>query len=101
MNRWLAVARDPYRGSVLVLGVLVVAGVGAAVLAGIRAADTDDVASQLPYAVSGGFGGLGLAGFALGLLAVQRRRWAAAVERDALDRMITSAAALLDDGEAR
>ena len=72
---------DPWRRSIVLAGGLVVAGSIAIAIAWAGASRTLSIPSQVAYAVSGGMGGLALAGAGLALLQVQRRRYAAAEER--------------------
>ena len=87
--------RDPFSVSVAVLTALVVAGFAAVAGAWSGVAARLVVALQSPYAVSGGVGGVALAGFALGLLAVQAARRDRARERAELDHVVVAAAGVL------
>jgi hypothetical protein len=69
---------DPYRRSIALAVVLVVAGFGVIAVAWVGVADTVIIPTQVAYALSGGFGGFALLGTGLALLEVQRRRHAAA-----------------------
>ncbi len=90
---WL---RDPFIAAVVLLSVLVAGGVLMLALAWKGSAALVRVSDQLPYIVSGGFGGLALAAFALGLLAIQKRRWAEARRRTRFERVVQMAADVLD-----
>lgn len=87
--------RDPFTGSVSMLGALAIAGFAAVALAARGVAATDDVATQLAYVASGALGGLGLVGFAVGLLLVQVHRREDARRRADLERVVLAAADLL------
>lgn len=73
--------RDPYRRSLLVAGCAAVGGVVAFVVAYLGVSRTVDLADQVSFVVSGGFGGITVLGVGLALLLVQSSRHAAAVER--------------------
>ena len=94
-------ARDPFVVSVVVLGVLVVAGLVGVAAAWKGAAASLVVAFQLPYIVSGAMGGLALVGFAGGLLMVQLRRREEAERRAELDRVVRAAADVLAAARSR
>lgn len=87
---------DPYRRSVALALVLVVAGFIAIAVAWVGVADTVIIPTQVAYAVSGGFGGFALLGTGIALFEVQRRRHDAA--RDNRD-LATFAAELGDLAE--
>jgi hypothetical protein len=87
--------RDPFVVVSAVIAALVVAGLVGVAIAWRGLAAEVSVALQLPYAVSGAFGGLALIGFALGIGSIQAARRAAARERAEFDRVVTSAADLL------
>jgi hypothetical protein len=77
--------RDP------VVVVLLALAVAAVVMVGLGAAgvaSTSDVTIQIPYAVSGGVGGLGLLVASLGLLTVHLSRKDAARRRNEIDELI-------------
>jgi len=80
--------RDPFAGSVFVLALMAVAGIVAIALGYRGIAATDDISIQIPFAVSGGLGGLGLLAFSGGLIGVQMRRKHAARERAEVERLI-------------
>ncbi len=86
-----------YRRSILVLAAIALAGLVSVAVAWESLADSLLVSVQLPYAVSGALGGLALLGFALGLIAIQAARRAAANEREQFRRLATAAADLLAD----
>ncbi len=86
---------DAFALSVAVLAALAAVGLLSVALAWRGLADSVVAAVQLPYAVSGAVGGVGLLGFALGLLAVQAGRRQRARERDDLDRLAAAASSLL------
>ena len=73
--------RDPWRRSIVLAAVLVVAGFVAIVIAWVGVAATRVVPTQVAFAVSGGMGGFALVGTGIALLEVQRRRHAMAVAR--------------------
>lgn len=81
--------------SVLVLGVLGAAGLVGMIVAAVAMNRYDGVADQLPYAVSGAMGGLGVLGFSLGIIAIQLSRRAAAAERRVIDALLRESAAWL------
>jgi hypothetical protein len=58
---------------------------------------------QLPFIVSGGFGGIALIGLGLAVLAIQTNRFDRARDRDDIDELIEAAARLLpaDDSKRR
>jgi hypothetical protein len=86
---------DPFSVSVLVLGVLALAGLLGIAVGWKGAAASLVVSVQLPYLVSGAIGGLALLGFALGLLLIQARRRREARRRAEMDRVVRAAAAVL------
>ena len=92
MNQFL---RDEFYVSTAVLGALVVAGFVAIAIGWRGVAGSLIVAVQLPYAVSGLFGGIALIGFAAGLLSVQLARRREAQERAEFGRLVSAAADLL------
>jgi F420-0:gamma-glutamyl ligase-like protein len=81
--------------SVLVLSALGVAGLVGMMVAAIAMDRYEGVAEQLPYAVSGVMGGLGVLGFSLGIVAIQLSRRAAAAERRVVDALLHESAAWL------
>ena len=83
MNGW----RDPFKGSLAVLAGTVIAGFVLVAVASRSVAATANVATQVAYVVSGGFGGLALIGFGLGLGLVQVRRRDAARQMAAIRRL--------------
>jgi hypothetical protein len=88
--------RPPLLSDRGVQAALIICAVAAAGFAGLGmawhgASATLDVYTQMPFIVSGGFGGVALAGTFLGLLAVHTERRAAAVERLWLEDAIASA----------
>jgi hypothetical protein len=91
----IARLRDPFVASMAVLGAVGVAGLVAVAVAWEAIADSPVVATQLPYAVSGGLGGLALLGFALALMTIQSSRRSEAKERSELERLAAASAALL------
>ena len=92
MKRFL---RDEFRVSIAILGALVVAGFVTIAVGWRGVAASAVVAVQLPYAISGLFGGIAVIGFAAGLLSVQIGRRREAEERAEFGRLVTSAADLL------
>jgi hypothetical protein len=70
-----------------VLAGLVMVGLGMIAFGAIGVSSSNDPTIQLPYAVSGGLGGLALIGLSLGLLLVHDGRRDAAVERAELERL--------------
>jgi hypothetical protein len=88
-------AADEFRVSMVVLAALVVAGFVAIGIGWRGVADSLIVAVQLPYAISGVFGGIAVIGFAAGLISVQLGRRRAAEERAEFGRVVSSAADLL------
>ena len=87
--------RDEFRGSVAVLIALLVIGFVAIAIGWRGVAASAIVSVQLPYAISGLFGGIAVVGFAGGLLSVQLARRREAEERAELARVVTAAADLL------
>lgn len=87
--------RDPFVASMAVLGAVAIAGLVGVAVAWEAVADSAVVATQLPYAVSGGLGGLCLLGFAMALMTIQSTRRAEARERSELDRLAAASADLL------
>lgn len=96
---------DPVLRSVAVLGALALAGVVAVVIAAIGIGRYDGVAAQLPFLASGVMGGLGMLGFALGIISVQLSRREAAADRRNLDALLRASAdwlaAVRSDGASR
>ena len=89
--------RSPFNRSIVVLVLVAVAGV-VAIWFGYRGlAATDDISIEVPFLVSGAFGGIGLVGFASGVVLVQFRRLSQARERAEIDRLIGAAEALLEE----
>jgi hypothetical protein len=86
---------DPYAVAIGVVVALAVAGLIGVAVAWRGLAASAVVALQLPYAVSGGVGGLALVGFALGIASIQASRRAAAVERAEFGRVVDAAAEVL------
>lgn len=82
--------------------VMVLVAVAAAGLAGLGIA-WDGVAAtlfpqlQMPFIVSGGFGGIAIVGAALALLAVHLERRSAAGDRAQLETIISSAAVVAEE----
>lgn len=101
MNGVRGAVRDPFVVSVALLVAIVACGFAALALAWRGATGTSVAGEQVPFAVSGGLGGLGLVGFGAGVLEIQLRRRAAASRLGALDRAITAAAGALAAAEAR
>jgi hypothetical protein len=64
---------------------LTAGGAAALVVTWLGISRTVDVSDQTSFVMSGGFGGLALLGVGLGLLLVQSRRYAAAIERREFD----------------
>lgn len=94
MRRARALA-DPFATSLLVHLAALVLGVAALGLAWTGTKESADVAEQIAYVVSGGFGGIALIGFASGVFAIEARRWAEARRRAEFDRVIEEAVDLL------
>lgn len=92
---------DPLVSSLAVFGVLVIIGVLMLALGSRGIADQANVALQLPYVVSAGFGGLALIGFALGVLAIQHRRWTEAHRRAEVESVLRAAEVLLAAVQAK
>ena len=88
--------RDPFSGSLAVLGGAVIAGFVLVAVASRSVAATPSVATQVAYVVSGGFGGLALIGFGLGLGLVQVRRRDASRRRAELRRLAETIALRTD-----
>ncbi|HEX9889404.1 MAG TPA: hypothetical protein VGA69_07985 [Nitriliruptorales bacterium] len=95
IGRLRSALRDPFASSVLVLVSLVIAGLAMLFLGWQGAAAQVRVSDQLPYLVSGGFGGLGLIVFAVGIGNVQSRRRIEARRRAELARVVMAATGLL------
>lgn len=92
---------DPFVSSLLVLSGVTAGGIVALALAWRGAAATSAVAEQMPYVVSGGFGGVGLVGFAGGMLVIQTRRWAEARRRAQFYRVVNAAEDLVTTARER
>jgi hypothetical protein len=86
---------DPGRRTTIVLVALCLAGVVALFLAWRGAAATLGVWNQVPFVLSGAFGGVALLGAGGGLLAIHARRREAAEERAYLDELILLAERML------
>jgi hypothetical protein len=82
--------------SVVILVMVVVAGFVGVWTAWSGLAASLFVPFQLPYLVSGAMGGLALAGFGLGVLAIQSSRRAEASRRTDFERVIDAAVHLLE-----
>ena len=93
--------RDPWTRSVVLAVGLVVAGFVALGAAAVGASQTPSVPEQVAFLVSGGFGGLALAGTGLALLDVQRSRRVAAEDRRDLAAVAADLGALADGIAAR
>ena len=89
--------RSPFNRSIVVLVLLAVVGVVAIWLGYRGLAATDDISIEVPFLVSGAFAGIGLVGFAAGVVLVQFRRLSQARERAEIDRLIGAAEALLEE----
>jgi hypothetical protein len=72
---------DPWRRSTALAAALVAGGFVAIAVAWVGTSATLSIPTQVAFAVSGGIGGFALVGAGIALLEVQRRRYAAAVER--------------------
>ena len=79
--RWLRGLRDPWTRSIVLAVGLVVIGIGALGVTAVALSDAVSVPEQVAFLVSGGFGGLALAGTGVALFDVQRSRRARAEER--------------------
>ena len=89
-------ATDPFARS-LALAVLMIAGGFVAIFIGYRgAARSVNVAVQLPYAISGGVGGIALILTGAGVIAIQSSRYWAARERQWLDVIATRSADVME-----
>jgi len=95
MSQVLARLRDPFTGSIVVLGLLAAVGFVAIALGYRGLAATDDLSIELAFVVSGGIGGIGLLAFAAGLLVIQVRRREEARERAEIHRLLGAATDLL------
>lgn len=93
--------RDPFATSVALLVALVIIGLGVVGLAWRGLAGHLVIALQLPWAVSGAIGGLGVVGGALGLAAVQAGRRDRAGELADLERLTDAAARVLAAARGR
>ena len=93
--------RDPWARSIVLAVALVVAGFVALGVAAAGASQTPSVPEQVAFLVSGGFGGLALAGTGLALLDVQRSRRAAAEDRRDLAAVAAHLGALAEGIAAR
>jgi hypothetical protein len=89
--------RDPGARAVAVLIAAAAAGFVALGLAWRGLAATLDVWVQLPFVVSGGFGGVALTGTALALLDIHLSRRSAAAERVALEELLAALSALTEE----
>jgi hypothetical protein len=87
----IAALRDPYRQSLAVLAAIVLAGVAMIYGGAIQMVEAATDAEKVAFATSGLLGGAALAVFAAGLLVIQRRRHANAVERAELEARIEAA----------
>lgn len=85
---------DPWSVSVGMLVALAGAALVVLVLSWRGTADIASVPRQVPYVVSGGFGGLALLGFAVGLLEVQHERRLEAQRRARVDGALRAVDAL-------
>ena len=97
----MSALRDPWTRSIVLAVALVVAGFVALGVAAAGASQTASVAEQVAFLVSGGFGGLALAGTGLALLDIQRSRRAAAEDRRDLDAVADHLGALAEGIAAR
>ena len=93
--------RDPGVRAALVLVAAAVGGAAGLVLAWRGAAATLDVWLQLPFVLSGAFGGVAVAGSALCILTVHLGRRVAAEEQAAFDEVIAGLSALSGRAEGR
>jgi hypothetical protein len=96
MKRLAGALRDPYVASLAALSVLAIAALVGLGMAWGGVAGNDAVARELPFLVSGGFGGVGLLGFVCALLGIQVRRRAEARRRAQFDAVVRAAAGALD-----
>lgn len=96
MRRLRALGASPFALSIVVLGGLVVAGFASFVITWAAMAPHGQVVNQIPFLISGGFGGLALIAVGCGMLALQHRRLIDAEERQEFDRLIDVAGALLE-----
>ena len=76
--------RDPWARSVVLAAVLVGAGFVALGVAAVGASRALAIGEQVAFLVSGGMGGIAVAGTGLALLVIQRSRRTAAEEREEL-----------------
>lgn len=86
---------NPFFSSVVVLCALAISGFAMLVLTWRGVAANARVADQIPFLVSGGFGGVALIGAAVALLAVQLRRLDEARRRAEYDALLRSSMSLL------
>jgi hypothetical protein len=94
MQRWL---RDAFNQSLLVLGLIAVAGCVMWGLAWRGVARTVYVPLQMPWVISGGLAGLGLLGLALAAWSIQLGRREDAVHRSAVDDLVRTGATLAEE----
>lgn len=92
---------DPWVRSIVLAVALVVAGFVSLGAASVGASGAVSVAEQVPFVVSGGFGGIALAGTGLALLRVQGSRRAAAEDRAELAAVATQLGAIAEGIAAR
>lgn len=83
--------------AVLVLVAVAVAGLAGLGIAWDGVAATLFPSLQMPFIVSGGFGGIAIVGTALSLLAVHLERRSSASDRAQLETIIGAAAAVADE----
>ena len=87
---------SPVGPSLIALVALVAAGFAVLALTWRGLAPRDRVADQLPFVISGGFGGLGLIAVATTVLVIQHRRIGEAHDHAELREVVAAAAAVLD-----
>ena len=95
---WL---RDPWARSVVLAIGLVVGGIVALGATAIGVSDSVSVPEQVAFLLSGGFGGVALAGTGVALFDVQRSRRAAAEEREEFAVFATELGAIAEGIAAR
>jgi hypothetical protein len=91
---WVADLTDRGVQAAVILAAVAAGGLGALAVTWSGVAATLSVWIQLPFVVSGAFGGMAVTGTALGLMAVHLERRSAASDRSQLELAIESAGAL-------
>lgn len=95
MNRRSGVAGQPLFISLTVLLAIVTAGFVAVGLTWRGVAGSQLAVPQVAFIVSGGFGGVALIGFGLGVASIQLRRWTEAKRRAEFDLVLRAMEDLL------